>query len=99
MSLALEFVAEALAELECVTGDYEAASAGLGVRFRREVESACAAILEHPLLWRVRAEGFRRVNLPGFPYYITYVLIDQIVLVIAVAHASRHPDYWKKRMP
>jgi plasmid stabilization system protein ParE len=99
MNLALEFVPEALAEVECATGDYEAATAGLGVRFRREVESACAAILEHPLLWRIRRGGFRRVNLPGFPYYISFVLADRIVLVLAVAHASRHPDYWKTRMP
>ena len=84
--------------MECVTGDYEAANTGLGVRFRREVESACAAILEHPLLWRARAGGFRRVNLPGFSYYIAFMIIDQTVLVLAVAHTSRNPDYWKNRI-
>ncbi len=37
MSLVLEFLPEALAEVECVTGDYEARVPGLGVRFREEV--------------------------------------------------------------
>jgi hypothetical protein len=46
MSFVLEFLPEAFAEIECVTGDYEARAVGLGARFRREVESACAAIVQ-----------------------------------------------------
>jgi plasmid stabilization system protein ParE len=99
MSFVLEFLPEASAEVECITGDYEARSPGLGIRFRYEVESACAAIVQHPFLWRVRLTGYRRVNLPGFPYYIAFVTEEQQALVIAVAHASRHPDYFKARFP
>jgi plasmid stabilization system protein ParE len=98
MSLVLEFLPESAAELECVTGDYEARSKGLGSRFRSEVESACVAIVQHPFLWRLRTEGYRRVNLPGFPYYIAFVIEDSLALVVAVAHASRHPDYFKGRL-
>ena len=99
MSFRLEFLPEASAEVECVTGDYEARVVGLGVRFRSEVESACAAIVQHPLLWRLRPAGYRRVNLPGFPYYIAFVTDEQQAVVVAVAHSSRHPDYFKNRMP
>ena len=99
MSLVLEFLPEAAAEVECVTGDYEARVPGLGVRFRTEIESACAAIVQHPLLWRERPGGYRRVNLPGFPFYIAFILREQRVVVTAVGHASRHPEYWKGRMP
>lgn len=99
MSFVLEFLPEASAEVECVTGQYEARVPGLGVRFRQVVESACAAIVQHPLLWRERRGGYRRVNLPGFPYYIAFVLRDDAVLIAGVAHASRHPDYWKGRIP
>lgn len=99
MSLILEFLPEAQAEVECVTGDYEARVPGLGVRFREEVESVCAAIVQHPLLWRERSAGYRRVNLPGFSHYVAFVLREERVLITAVAHASRHPDYWKVRRP
>ena len=99
MSFVLEFLPEAFAEIECVTGDYEARVPGLGVRFREVIESTCAAIVQHPLLWRERPGGYRRVNLPGFSYYIAFVLRDELVVVVAVAHASRNPDYWKSRMP
>ena len=50
MSFNLEFLPEAVAEMECVTGDYEARTTGLGVRFRTEIESVCAAMVQHPLL-------------------------------------------------
>ena len=89
MSLVLEFLPEAKAEVECVTGDYEDRVPGLGVRFREEVESVCAAIVQHPLLWRERPGGYRRVNLPGFPYYVAFVLREEHVLITAVAHGSR----------
>jgi plasmid stabilization system protein ParE len=75
-------------------GDYEADTPGLGARFRAEVESACAAIVQHPLMWRLRPGGYRRVNLPGFSYYIAFVVEEQILLVLAVAHSSRNPNYF-----
>jgi plasmid stabilization system protein ParE len=99
MSFVLEFLREAAAEVECVTGDYEARVVGLGVRFRFEIESTCAAIVQHPFLWRLRPAGYRRVNLPGFPYYIAFTVEEERALVIAVAHANRHPDYFRSRLP
>lgn len=99
MSFVLEFLPEALAELECATGEYEARVPGLGARFRVLIESTCAAIVQHPLLWRERGGAYRRVNLPGFPYYLAFILREERVLITAVAHVSRRPDYWKMRMP
>ncbi len=99
MSFVLEFLPEAFAEVECVTGDYEARTTGLGSRFRAEIESACAAIVQHPLLWRLRPGGYRRVNLPGFPYYIAFATDESQVLIIAIAHTSRRPGYFTNRIP
>ncbi len=99
MNLVLEFLPEAQAEAECVTGDYEVRVPGLGVRFREGIESVCAAVIQHPFLWRERPGGYRRVNLPGFPFYIAFILREEHVLIIAIAHCSRHSDYWKSRMP
>ncbi len=99
MNLVLEFHPEAAAEVQCIVGDYEAKIQGLGARFRHEVEDACAAIVQHPLLWRLRDEGWRRVNLPGFSYYIAFIIREEVVPVVAVSHHSRHPDYWKIRQP
>jgi plasmid stabilization system protein ParE len=97
MSAVLEFLPEAFAEAEEAVQYYEQCVPGLGIRFRAEVESVCATIARQPLLWRERTGAFRRVNLPGFPFYIAYFIRGERILVAAVGHASRHPNYWKQR--
>ena len=97
MTLVIEFLPEAKCDAEEATRYYERRVSGLGARFRAEVESICAAIIRQPLLWRERSGGYRRVNLPGFPYYIAYFIRTDRIVVAAVGHASRHPDYWKRR--
>ena len=97
MSAVLEFLPEAKCDAEEATRFYEGRVAGLGARFRAEVESVCAAIVRQPLLWRERSGGHRRVNIPGFPYYVAYFIRRERIIVAAVGHAARHPDYWKRR--
>lgn len=91
----LEFLPQAEQETAEAISYYEQAEAGLGVRFRAEIESATATILSHPLLWRQRPGGYRRVSLPGFPFYIAYVLRGARVRVIAVGHGARSPGYFR----
>jgi plasmid stabilization system protein ParE len=97
MSAVLEFLPEAKCDAEEATGFYEQRVSGLGARFRAEVESVCAAIVRQPLLWSERSGGYRRVNIPGFPYYVAYFIRGERIIVTAVGHAGRHPDYWKRR--
>ena len=97
MSAVLDFLPEAKCDADEATRFYERRVPGLGARFRAEVESVCAAIVRQPLLWRERRGGYHRVNIPGFPYYVAYVIRSERILVTAVAHSSRHPDYWKRR--
>ena len=97
MSAVLEFLPEAKCDAEEATRFYEQRVSGLGARFRGEVESVCAAIVRQPLLWSERSGGYRRVNIPGFPYYVAYFIRGERVIVTAVGHAGRHPGYWKRR--
>lgn len=94
----LEFLPEARAEFYEAAEYYEGKERGLGKRFRDEVWEVCSTILDHPVLWRERPGGFRRVNCPVFPYYIAYFIREETILIAAVAHGSRHPDYWKQRV-
>lgn len=72
--MTLEFLTDAQAEFHEAAVYYEDKEVGLGKRFRAEVWDICSAILEHPLIWREREGGFRRVNCPVFPYYIAYFI-------------------------
>ena len=93
----VEFLDEADEELVEAALWYEAKEPGLGRRFRDEVAHVVGRIAEDPLLWREREGGYRRVNCPVFPYFIPYFVRAQKILIAAVAHGHRHPDYWKSR--
>ena len=94
----IEFLPEAEAEFYDAAGFYEECEIGLGMRFRMEISEVCLTIQAHPLLWREREGGFRRVNCPVFPYYIAYFIRGSTVVIAAVAHGSRRPGYWRDRL-
>jgi plasmid stabilization system protein ParE len=94
----MEILPEARQELFDAVDYYEQKQLGLGKRFYTEIVEICSMILEHPLLWREQNASFRRTNCPVFPYYIAYFIRENVIVVAAVAHSSRHPNYWKDRL-
>ena len=65
--------------------------------FLGEFERAMALLLQHPLLGGRWLRDKRRLVMRRFPYSIIYVTTDQEILVLAVAHQSRRPGYWRER--
>ena len=94
----LNFLPVALEELVGAAAYYEDIERGLGKRFRLEAESLCNEIVRHPLLWRERSQGYRRVNFAGFPYYVAYVLEEENIWAVAIGHTARRPEYWHGRL-
>lgn len=56
-----------------------------------------AWIAENPDVPRLRDGGYRRVNLKIFPYYVSYVVRDAVIWILAVAHGHTLPEYWINR--
>ncbi len=67
-------------------------------RLRDEVATILNTVASAPYLWSERSAGYRRVNCPVFPYYITYVIRDGIIVVVAIAASRRKPGYWHGRL-
>jgi toxin ParE1/3/4 len=42
-------------------------------------------------------EDVRRCLTRVFPYGILYTIERELILILAVAHLAREPDYWKPR--
>lgn len=78
---------------------YEARRPGLGGAFTLEIESVLDKIFEHPDRWRVIEQDVRRCLAHKFPYGVLYTIERDFILIIAVAHASRKPGYWRDRLP
>ncbi len=95
----VEFYPDAKDELFSAIQYYENCQAGLGDRFLSAVEAATRNILSSPLTYRILRPPFRRYLLPIFPYSIIYSIEPDNILIIAIAHNKRRPDYWLKRKP
>jgi len=69
----------------------------LGERFLSEFWRCVEAACEAPERWAADDRGKRRIHFPSFPYVLIYAATRSAVRVLAVAHGSRSPDYWRHR--
>lgn len=80
---------------------YDDQSIGLGELFLAESAAALSAIevdpLQFGLLETEPAGRFRRCLLRRFPYAVIFEVQSVAILVLAVAHTSRRPSYWRDR--
>jgi hypothetical protein len=89
---------DAEAELIEAARFYERRVPGLGVQFLDAVNISIGVIQQDPRRWRILESGIRRYLMPCFPYAIYYRTLSDELRVLALAHHSRHPDYWRHRL-
>jgi plasmid stabilization system protein ParE len=77
---------------------YNRQQQGLGESFQREAQNAARLILNRPLAWQIEIEPVRRFIFDRFPYKMLYIIRAERIVVIAVAHQHRQPDYWLERI-
>jgi toxin ParE1/3/4 len=93
----------AAAELAEAVRWYEARRPGLGGDFRDAIGAAFDRIRQQPDAGsRIRAPSMvalRRLLIPRFSYQVIYYARDEEIAIVAVAHTSRRPNYWRHRLP
>jgi len=76
----------------------EAFGKQLAAEFRAEVRRSIDTILERPMQWPTYGRATRRRILEKFPFSIIYLIeMDGRVHILALAHHSREPGYWRDR--
>ena len=98
----LRLLAEAEAEIESARRYLNRQAAELGTRFLDELERMLAEVSERPesfpkLETLPESEPYRRARLKTFRYAVVFERLADEVLVVAVAHTSRQPNYWLNR--
>jgi toxin ParE1/3/4 len=93
-----EFHPEALQEYRQATAWYAEREPRVALEFVEAVEDAITRILESPTRWRVIEEDIRRCLTHVFPYAILYTIEQDFLLIVAVMHFSREPNYWRPRV-
>lgn len=77
---------------------YNAQSQNLGEEFRDEVWETIQRIKNFPEAWHPLSPSIRRCQTNRFPYGVIYSNLPNEILVIAIAHLHRSPEYWRLRM-
>lgn len=94
----IELDPEAEAELEAAVDWHLSHSRDIAERFADEYERVIEAIHRFPEIGRPIDGGLRRLNIGRTDYTIIYRLRDDVATILAVAHASRRPGYWRERL-
>lgn len=95
--MTFSFHPEAEAELFAAIEYYEEQEPGLGQAFSFEVTSAILNVVDYPKAWPTLEDDVRRCLTHRFPFGVLYTLEREHILILAVMHLRRGPDYWKSR--
>jgi toxin ParE1/3/4 len=98
MKRQLEFHPEVTNDIKGSYLWYEDKLQGLGNRFLTELEDGYTAIQNFPDTWANFQYGFKRYILNKFPFSILYKVTEEKIVVVAVMHNSRKPNYWIDRI-
>lgn len=98
----VSFHVSASRELDEAADWYEQQRSGLGLQFVEAVQEAIEYVVANPLSGgRIDSKAsdlqVRRYVLRQFPYKLYYRVFPDHIRVLAVAHGSRRPAYWRNR--
>lgn len=77
---------------------YESKAENLGRRYISEIERSKNIIINNPKLYPILKYDIRRCIVRCFPYGILYKIDPEEIVIIAIMHLHRKPDYWLNRI-
>jgi plasmid stabilization system protein ParE len=93
-----DFHPDAKQELDDAVAYYDNISREMGDAFLAEVERAISRIEQFSEAWTQLSKNTRRCRVASFPYGIIYAIREQRILIVAVMHLQRQPNYWTNRI-
>lgn len=96
--MSIRLLEPAQIELDEAIAWYAEQAPGLGDAFLIEVLKTLRLVEQFSQAWHPLTSEIRRCRLRRFPYSVVYTQDGSGILVLAVAHQHRKPDYWKNRL-
>lgn len=91
----VRFLQSAQYELDDAVDYYNAQVPDLGQAFLLEVLAGLKRVCNFPDAWHAFSSETRRCQLRRFPYGIIYAVENVSILLLAVGHLHRSPDFWR----
>ena len=76
---------------------YENCDVGLGLKFSKEIFITIQRICNFPYAWEKMDSKTYRCLTEKFPYAVLYRISNDKIVIMAVMHLHRKPDYWSVR--
>jgi plasmid stabilization system protein ParE len=76
---------------------YAKESPWLAAQFLQEVDRSAALLADYPEIGAPLRRGARKLLTRRFPYLVIYRVDPDRVVILAVGHQRRHPDFWLGR--
>ena len=93
----VKFHPDAESEMIAAAAYYEEQQSDLGRRFLASVQDAINRIILNPSLYPVVELDVRRCLAKTFPFSVLFRERPGKIIIMAVMHQHRDPDYWKNR--
>lgn len=94
----IEFLPEADEEFREAARYYESEAAGVGMAFIAAVHKAADEVVEFPLAAQALRAGIRKKVMQHFSYNLFYAIEADTIVIVAVAHQRKRPNYWHLRL-
>ena len=94
----VKFIEPALLEMDDAVNYYDEQLNGSGSKFYNEVIAAIDIIKSFPTSWNQCSPNTRKAVIKIFPYSLIYAVDNKTIVIIAVAHHHRKPEYWIDRL-
>jgi plasmid stabilization system protein ParE len=94
----LQFIKEALLDIEQIVFWYEQQRKGLSYDFELCLEASVNEIVRIPSSFQKRYKTVKIRFISRFPYGIHYIFIEKQIIIIGVFHTSRSPKNWENRI-
>jgi toxin ParE1/3/4 len=99
----VRFDSRAAEELDAAADWYDERRAGLGLELVEAVDDVLEKLKEMPNLGApvpgVKTSlKVRSFPMKKFPFTVAYLLNDDEITVVAIAHESMRPGYWRERI-
>lgn len=97
--IAFELDDSAEAEFYNIVEYYKQFDQALSIDFIQEFDTSVQRLIKFPQAGQPYLHQTKRVFLNRFPYAIVYRFYgNELIVVFAIMHMSRKPDYWEKRL-
>jgi toxin ParE1/3/4 len=94
----LEYHPGAISDVKSAVAWYRKRSPKAALDFIEELHRAAETIRQAPERWPLEKNNTRRFLLWRFPFSIIYSEQESVTTIWAVAHGSRRPEYWARRL-